>query len=124
MIEQNAGSMRAASQIEVLSITRFQEELRRASRFCPRPPTADPLAAVLRKIEQNPAHTQSRLLTRILAALTFQQGEFRRAETATLDVDSLSIAVALMDAHAAGSSVHGDWVRTVDAARAAQGDGT
>ena len=58
------------------------------------------------------------------AALTFQQGEFRRAETAALDVDSLSIAVALMDAHAAGTSVHGDWVRTVDAARAAQGDGT
>ena len=116
--------MHAAPEIEVLSIARFQEELRRASRFCPRPPAADPLAAVLRKIEQNPAHTQSRLLTRILAALTYQQGEFRRAEAAALDVDSLCIAVTLMDACAAGTNVRGDWVRTLEAARAAQGEGT
>ena len=68
-------------------------------------------------------YAESRLLTRILAALTYQEGEFRRAEVAALDVSSLTIAVALIDEYAAGTSKHEEWTRAVDTARAAQGDG-
>ncbi|MBI4194127.1 MAG: hypothetical protein HY526_03500 [Betaproteobacteria bacterium] len=73
----------------------------------------------MKKIEQNPAFTQSRLLTRILAALTYQQGEFRRAEIAALDGETLAMVITLMDAHAAGKSTRDEWIRAVDAANAA-----
>ena len=109
--------------MERLSIIQFADELRRALRFCPRAPAIDALGAIVRKIEQNPAFTQSRLLTRILAALTYQEGEFRRAEAAALDADSLAIAITLMDECAAGTCVREDWIRAVDAARAALGEG-
>jgi hypothetical protein len=121
--EESAGSKRAAHGVELLSIIQFEDELRRARRFCPRPPTIQALVAVVRAIEQNPAYAQSRLLTRILAGLTYQEGEFRRAEAATLDVDSLAIAVTLIDDYAAGMGTREDWVRAVDTARGAQGDG-
>jgi hypothetical protein len=111
-----------AENAELLSIVQFQEELRRARRFCPRPPAVNALLAVVQKIERNPAFAQSRLLTRILTALTYQKGEFRRAEAATLDVEALGMAVTLMDEYAAGTSTHEDWVRAVDSARAAQGE--
>jgi hypothetical protein len=106
---------------ELLSAAGFQEELRRVARFFrPRLPVGDPLDATVRKIEQNPAFAQSRLLTRILAALTFQQGEFRRAEISSLDADTLAMVVTLLDVHAAGTSTREDWVRAADAAKAAQ----
>jgi hypothetical protein len=121
--EASAGSKRAANEVELLSIIQFQDELRRAGRFCPRPPITGALVAVVHKIQQNPAYTQSRLLTRLLAALTYQEGEFRRAEAAAFDVDSLAIAVTLMDEYAAGTCAREDWIRAVDTARAAQGEG-
>ena len=123
MNEETAGAKRAAGAVELLSIIQFQDELRRAGRFSPRPPTPAALAAVVHRIVQNPAYAESRLLTRILAALTYQEGEFRRAEAAVLDVNSLTMAVALMDEHAAGTSSREDWIRAVDTARAAQGEG-
>jgi hypothetical protein len=106
---------------ELLSAARFQDELRRVARFFrSRLPVGDPLDATVRKIEQNPAFTQSRLLTRILAALTYQQGEFRRAEISALDAETLAMVITLMDVHAAGTSAREDWVRAADAANAAQ----
>lgn len=110
----------AAKANELLSATRFQEELRRIARFRSRLPVGDPLAAAVRRIEQNPAFTQSRLLTRILVALIYQEGEFRRAEIAALDADTLAMVITLMDAHAAGTSTREEWVCAIDAARAAQ----
>ena len=74
----------------------------------------------MKKIEKNPAFTQSRLLTRILAALTYQQGEFRRAEIASLDSETLAMVITLMDAHAAGTTTREEWICAVDLARAAQ----
>ena len=105
---------------ELLSPARFEEEVRRVARFRPRVAIGDALGAAVRKIEQNPAFTQSRLLTRILAALTYQQGEFRRAEISALDAETLAMVVTLMDVHAAGTSTREDWVRAADAAKAAQ----
>lgn len=120
MSEQGGGSRPAAGATELLSAVRFQEELRRVARFRSRPPVGNPLDATVRKIEQNPAYTQSRLLTRILAALTYQRGEFRRAEISAFDSDTLAMVITLMDAHAAGTSTREEWIRAVDAATAAQ----
>jgi hypothetical protein len=105
---------------EMLSPARFEEELRRIGRYRPRTPIGDPLDAAVKKIEKNPAFTQSRLLTRILAALTYQQGEFRRAEVAALDSETLDMVITLMDVHAAGTSTREEWVCAVDLAQAAQ----
>jgi hypothetical protein len=119
--EQGGESSSRPGATELLSAAGFQEELRRVARFFrSRAPVGDPLDAAVRKIEQNPAFTQSRLLTRILAALTYQQGEFRRAEISALDAETLAMVVTLMDVHAAGTSAREDWVRAADAAHAAQ----
>lgn len=118
MSEQGREAGRAAGAIELLSLARFQEELRRAAPVRSRPAIADPLNAAVTKIGENPAFTQSRLLARVLAALTYQQGEFRRAEVATFDSDMLAMAIALMDAHAAGTSTREEWINAVDLANA------
>jgi len=120
MSEQGGGSRSAAGATEMLSPARFEEELRRIARFRPRVAVGNPLDLAVKKIEQNPAFTQSRLLTRILTALAHHEGEFRRAELSALDMASLDIVIALMDACAAGTSAREDWVRAVDAAQAAQ----
>jgi len=120
MSGQDIQSQRAAGAVELLSVPRFLEELRRVARYGRALPVGDPLAAAVRRIENSPALTQSRLLTRILAALTYQQGEFRRAEVAALDSETLAMVITLMDAHTAGTSSREDWVRAVDATRAAE----
>lgn len=121
MSEQGGGSSSRTGATELLSPVRFQEELRRVARFFrSRLPVGDPLEATVRKIEQNPAFAQSRLLTRILAALTYQQGEFRRAEVSALDAETLAMVITLMDVHAAGTSTREAWVRAADAAKAAE----
>jgi len=110
----------AAGAVELLSVTRFLGELRRVARYGRPLPVGDPLAAAIRRIENSPTLAQSRLLARILTALTHQQGEFRRAEVAALDSETLAMVIALMDLHAAGTSPGEDWVRAVDAAKLAE----
>jgi len=118
--EQGGRLELAIGTTELLSAVQFQDELRRAARFRPRLPFGDSLAAAVRRIEQNPAFTQSRLLTRILAALINEEGNFRRAEIASLDADTLAMVITLMDAHAAGTSTREEWACALDAAQAAQ----
>ena len=120
MSGQDIQSQPAAGVVELLSVPRFLEELRRVARYGRALPVGDPLAAAVRRIENSPALAQSRLLTRILAALTYQQGEFRRAEVAALDSETLAMVITLMDAHVAGTPSREDWVRAVDATRAAE----
>jgi hypothetical protein len=105
---------------ELLSALEFQEELRRAGRFCSRAVTEKPLDAAIKSVEQNPACAQSRVLTRVLAALTYQSGEFRRADVSALDTTALTLAIALMDACAAGTPPREHWIRATDAAKAAE----
>jgi hypothetical protein len=109
-----------AGATEVLSFARFLEELRRVARFRRAPPIGDPLDAAVRRIENNPAFAQSRLLTRILSALAYQQGQFRRAEVAMLDAETLGMVIALMDVCAAGTTSREEWICAVDLANAAQ----
>ena len=113
-------SSRAAGATEMLSIARFLDELRHVTRFRTSPVVGNPLDAAVKRIESNPAFSQSRILTRLLAALTFGRGEFRRAEIAAFDSETLAMAIALMDVHAAGSSTREEWIGAVDRAIAAQ----
>ena len=120
MGEQSSGALTAARAVELLTAAQFQEELRRVTRFRSRGPVGDPIDAAVRRIKQNPAYTQSRLLTRILAALAYQEGEFRRAEIAAFDRDTLDIVIALMDARAGGTSTTEEWISAADQAKTAQ----
>jgi hypothetical protein len=119
MSEQRIGSGTASRTSDVMSAVEFQEELRRYGRFNLRPPVENPLAATVQKINDNPAFTQSRLLSRILTALTYERGEFRRAEAAALDAPTLAIAIALMNAARAGTPARDDWIKAVTACDAA-----
>lgn len=104
---------------EELSAAQFQEALRQVPRYLERPVTGDPLALAVTRIGLNPAFAQSRLLTRILVALTYQEGGFRRAEIGALDAESLAMVISLMDAFTSGASPRAAWEQAVDDARAA-----
>lgn len=119
MSEQVAGTRSAAGATELLSAVRFQEELRRVARYRTSAPVGDPLDFAVKKILDNPAFTQSRLLARVVVALSDGEGEFRRAELATFDSNTLAMVITLMDAHAAGTPPRDDWIRAADAVKAA-----
>lgn len=109
---------------ERLSAAQFQEALRHVVRFRVQSPLVDPLAAAVQRIERNPAFAQSRLLTRILVALTYDEGEFRRAEIGALDAETYAMVITLMDAFGSGTSTRSAWEAAVASARAAeQGSG-
>jgi len=105
--------------IEQLSIIRFQEELRRAAHGRAGP-VGNALDAAVKKIEKNPALAQCRLLTRVLAALAYKTGEFRLAEIAAFDAETLTMVIALMDAEVSGTVAREQWISAVDAAMVAQ----
>jgi len=110
-----------AASVDVMPMAGFQEVLQQSAQFLrPRTTTANPLAETVKTIEQNPATTQSRLMTRILAALTYQEGEFRRAEASSLDADTLFRALTLINAYASGTPAREEWIRAVASAKAAQ----
>ncbi len=104
---------------ERLNAAQFQEALRQAARFRAGPPIDDPLAQAVERIEQNPAFSQSRLLARLLVALTYQKGEFRRAEIAGLDAPTVALAIGVMDAFGAGTFATAEWEAAVSKATAA-----
>ena len=117
MSEQRTGPVPGTG--DVMSAAQFQEELRRIARFDQRPPTENPLADAVKKVRDNPAFAQSRLLSRILTALTYERGEFRRAEASALDSATLAIVIALMNAARAGTTARDDWINAVTASDAA-----
>jgi hypothetical protein len=103
-----------------LSVQQFEQELRRAARFVPQVAVTDPLQALIQKIVEHPAHTESRLLTRLLGALTCQHGEFRLAEAAVFDARTLALAVGLLDMRRTGNVSDAQLRLAVDTASAAQ----
>ena len=107
----------ASSATEVLTLAGFQEELRRVARFLPVTTYANALDATVKKIQKNPVFAQSRLLSRVLTALTYQKGEFRRAEIGAFDAETLAMVINLMNARAAVTSTLDEWVSAVEAAR-------
>jgi hypothetical protein len=113
-------SRQASGATELLSIARFLDELRHVTRFRASPMIGDALDAAVKRVENNPAFSQSRVLTRLLVALAYGRGEFRRAEIAAFDSETLAMAIALMNAHAAGTATREEWKCAVDRAIAAQ----
>jgi hypothetical protein len=111
---------RAAATHGMLSVVRFQEELRRG--VPPPAPAAypNPLNDALQSIERNPAFAQSRVLTRLLSALVSQAGEFRSAEVFAFDSKTRTMVVALLDAFVSGIPGRDEWQRAIDSALAAQ----
>ena len=105
---------------DLLSPTQYQAALRQVLRFRAQPVLADPLASAVKVIEENPAFTQSRLLTRILVGLTYGEGEFRRAEVDAMDAGTCAMAISLMDAFGAGTPGREAWEGAVASARAAE----
>jgi len=120
MSGQGGQLQREGGATEVLSFPRFLEELRHVARFRRPPAIGNPLDAAVRRIERSAAFAQSRLLTRVLSALAYQKGQFRRAEVSAFDAETLDIVIALMDASAAGMSSREEWICAVDLANAAQ----
>ena len=78
------------------SFARFMGALRHITRFMTGPLLENPLDAAVQRIETNPAFAQYRLLTRLIAALPGEQGEFRVEEAAVFDSDTLAVIVSLM----------------------------
>jgi thioesterase domain-containing protein len=108
------------SAVEQMSFALFKEQLRHVARFVTAATAANPLDAVLKAIHNNPAMSQARLLTRILAAYIGRQVYFRSAEVSAFDKEHLALLVALMNTHDAGTLPAAEWQRAADEADAAQ----
>ena len=108
--------------VEGLTFATFRNELRHVARFITAAAPANPLEAVLAAIRRNPALSQARLLTRILAACTGREVTFRSAEAAAFDREHLALLVALIDTHDAGTVPATEWERAANEADAAQRD--
>jgi len=74
----------------------------------------------VKRIRENRAFAQSCLLARILNALTYSQGEFRRAEATAFDAETFALVLAPMEARASGKPPHAQWRDAVEGARAAE----
>ena len=98
---------------EVMSLPEFEGVVRRNARFDSTKPLGNALAAAIQSITENPAFAQSRLLNRLLHALTHDKGEFRRAEASVFDAPTLRLAVALMDAAGSRTNSHEEWLAAV-----------
>ncbi|MDH4150901.1 MAG: hypothetical protein OEW79_03405 [Betaproteobacteria bacterium] len=102
------------------SFARFMGALRHITRFMTGPLLENPLDAAVQRIEANPAFTQYRLLTRLIAALPGEQGEFRVEEASVFDRDTLAVILSLIHAHDAGTTPSAEWRQAIDRAESAQ----
>ena len=115
-----ARGQRADARPDSLSIEEFALELRYGIRPDAVATVENPLDAALVLIEKHPQHLQSVLLARILSALTFGGGQFRKSEVFGLDRPSRLIAVALGDVRLAGTVPIDAWQHAVEAIGMAQ----
>jgi hypothetical protein len=112
-------SLTLGSVKDVMAFEEFQVELRRNARFESREPLRDALDVAVQNIRDNPAFAQSRLLGRVVRALTNGSGEFRRAEASAFDAPTLRLVVALMNAAVDGSHTRAEWLRAAAATESA-----
>ena len=104
---------------ELISAVQFQDEMQREARSHHLASVEDPLGKLIAKIEGGPAFAQSRLLTRILVALSERSGTFRRADLMLLAMDSLGVVNSLLEGHAAGRITLDECTRAAGRATAA-----
>jgi hypothetical protein len=110
----------SGAQPDRLSMQEFNEELRRGLDSGVATAVVDPLTAAVTQIQAHPHQLQSLLLARILSALTFGVGHFRRAEVFGLDRATRVLVVALESASQLLTMPNAVWQSAVDAAGAAQ----
>jgi hypothetical protein len=113
----------SARAFDSLSLDQFEGELRRFTHSRPVVPVADPLERAVKLIEQNPAQSRSRLLARLLSALSGGHAEFRYAEVGSLDSGAISLVIQLMEARHSGAMAQETWLRAAEKARACQDSG-
>ena len=101
---------------DVISLVRFQQELRHIARFDVSEPVDNPLSAAVRKIAENPHLSQARLLGRMIKALAYEQGDFRRADACAFDKATLRLVIALMNTACAGTNTRAEWLEALTAA--------
>jgi hypothetical protein len=111
---------RSQGRADSLSIQEFSRELRYGVAASTVATVEDPLGAALVVIEAHPQHLQSLLLARILTALTYGVGQFRKAEVFGLDRGMRAVAIALGNVRTEGTLPNEKWESAVDAAGAAQ----
>ena len=102
------------------SFARFKEALLHITRFMTDPLLESPLDTAIQRIEENPAFTQHRMLTRLLAAIPGQQGEFRTEEASVFDRNTLALIRSLIHAYDSGTSSAADWQHAIERTRSAQ----
>lgn len=118
MDAQSAGDKRRDQSRDVVSAAEFFVMLRQTLLLREHTGIADPLQQTVDQISANPAFAQSRLLKRILVALT-SGGDFRRAETTSLDASTHALVLALLDLRQEGARSQQDWSDAIVAVEAA-----
>lgn len=107
-----------AAGIEMLHLDAFLDIIRHATRFMPESAAkTSPLDRAAEKIERDPAFAQSRVLSRVLAALVEGGGRFRRADAAVFDAETLRIIIDLVRSKSAGTAPPTEWAATLKRAR-------
>jgi len=108
----------SAAGIEMLHLDAFLDIIRHATRFMPESAAkTSPLDRAADKIERDPAFAQSRVLSRVLAALVEGGGQFRRADAAVFDAETLKLIVDLVRTKAVGTLPPAAWAATLNRAR-------
>jgi hypothetical protein len=103
---------------ETMRVAEFQAELRRLARFHVLTPVDQPLAQIVKMMNENPSSMRSRLLARVVIGIGRERGEFRRAEASAFDFQTLTVVIALMNAAANGTDGR-EWAEAVSAAEVA-----
>ena len=107
-----------AREFDCLSLDQFESELQRFTHSRPVIAVEEPLQRALKLIEENPALGRSRLLVRILFALSGRHAEFRYAEVASLDSATISLVMQLMQARRSGATAEKEWLQAAEKANA------
>ena len=108
----------AAREFDCLSLDQFESELQRFTQSRPVIAVTEPLQRALKLIEENPALSRSRLLVRILSALSGRHAEFRYAEVASLDSATISLVIQLMQVRRSGATAQKEWLQAAEKANA------
>lgn len=105
------------SNADDLSLTQFELELSRFAHSRKGEPRDDALGHVIGLVKENPFHARSRLLARILSALSGMQASFRPAEVGSLDASTIALVQQLIVLRRAGTVSAETWVSAADTTR-------
>jgi len=104
---------------DLMSGPQYLAALRQVVGFREQAAVSDPLREVVDRISADPHMLQSRLLMRILVALTSGAGAFRRAELAALDAPTHALVLGMMNIRASDLQGQTEWDHAVMLAEAA-----